>query len=214
MRSSPDDMIGQLVAELRPIRPLRQRIGMVRIVLALVLGAGIVGFGIGIRADILGGVPDPMFLTSSGLFLVLALASGWGAVDMARPFVGTRRDGWAWTAAMAAVLPAGAIGLIGLDLARGRPLYVDTLGPECMTVGCLAGLLTLTVLVLWLRRGAPSSPRLAGLLAGVAAGAAGIFAVSLCCPENSLVHIGLWHGGTVIVMGLFGRLALPRFLAW
>ena len=52
------------------------------------------------------------------------------------------------------------------------------------------------------------------MLTGVAAGAAGIFAVSLYCPHNDLVHIGVWHGLTVVLAGAIGRLAIPRMIAW
>ena len=54
----------------------------------------------------------------------------------------------------------------------------------------------------------------AGLVAGVAAGAFGIFAASLHCPDNDIVHIGLWHSGAVIVTALAGRLLVPRLIRW
>lgn len=209
-----DDVIGQLVADLHPVTPLHRRLGIVRILFALVISVGFVVYGLGVRSDIASGQPDPMFLTSSGLFLVLALASAWSAIDMARPSVGTRRDGWAWTAMMAAVLPLAALGLIAIDLFTGQHFRIDTGGIQCMSVGVIAGGLTLATLVLWLRRGAPSSPQMAAMLVGVAAGSAGIFGVSLCCPQNSLIHIGIWHGGTVVLTGVLGWLVLPRFLAW
>jgi len=209
-----DDIIGQLVADLDPVTPLHRRSGIVRILIGLAISTFVVVYGFGVRADLVAGRPDPMFLTSTGLFLILALASSWAAIDMARPSVGTRRDGWAWTAMMAAVLPLAALGLIALDLFAGQPVYVDASGFHCLVEGSTAGLLTLAIMVLWLRRGAPSSPPMAGMLAGVAAGSAGVFAVSLCCPESDLVHIGIWHGGTVILTGVLGRLFLPRLLAW
>lgn len=214
MNTNSDSMIGRLVDDLRPVRPLHPGTGMARILLAIAASIGLVVYGFGLRTDIVAGRPDPMFLTSSGLFLVLALASAWSAIDMARPSVGTRRDGWAWTATMAAVLPVAALGLIALDLVTGQSVSVDGGGIHCLTVGSAAGALTLGTLLLWLRRGAPSSPRLAAMMIGVAAGSAGIFAVSLCCPHNGLIHIGVWHGGTVVLMGALGRLILPRFLTW
>jgi hypothetical protein len=51
-------------------------------------------------------------------------------------------------------------------------------------------------------------------MTGVAAGSAGIFAVSLYCPHSDLVHIGIWHGLTVVLSGLLGRLAIPRLIRW
>lgn len=214
MAQNPDTLIAGLVADLEPVRPLRQRQGMARAVLALIAGAAVMTLGFGLRRDIAAGQPDPMFMTSSGLFLVLALASAWAVIDMARPYVGTRREGWGWTALMAAVLPVSAVTLAFADWLRGRSVAVDHDGITCLTFGVVVGLLTATTLTIWLRRGAPSSPKRAGLLTGVASGAAGIFAVGLYCPHSDLLHIGIWHGAAVIVMGLAGRLLLPRLLAW
>ncbi|MFM5895836.1 MAG: NrsF family protein [Novosphingobium sp.] len=214
MAKNTDNLIANLVDELRPVRRLQQRSGMARAMLVLVAGTAIMTLGFGVRLDLAEGRPDPTFLISAGLFLVLALASGWGVVDMALPYVGTRREGWGWTALMAGVLPVSALVLTFAGWLRGQGLTIDRDGMRCMGFGIIIGLLTATTLVTWLRRGAPSRPERAALLTGVASGAAGIFAVSLYCPHSDLVHIGIWHGATVIVMGLAGRVLLPRLLAW
>lgn len=214
MAEDTNTLIAGLVEGLKPVRPLQQRKGMAYAVLALAAGAAVMVLVFGLRHDLATARPDPMFLTSSGLFLVLALASAWAVIDMARPYVGTRREGWGWTALMAAVLPVAALTLVLADWLSGKAIDLDRDGLTCLSVGSIIGLLTATTLVLWLRRGAPSSPKRAGMLAGVASGAAGIFAVSLYCPHSDLLHIGVWHGAAVIVMGLAGRLVLPRLLAW
>lgn len=208
------DLIAGLVADLQPVTPLHQRYGMALAVLTLSGGAaGMIGL-FGLRPDLGAGQPDAMVLISAGLFLVLALASAWAVVDAARPYVGVRREGWGWTALMAAVLPVAALGLIASDWLRGAPNALELDGIACMRAGLGWGLLTASALVLWLRRGAPSRPARVGLLTGVAAGAAGIFAVTLYCPHNDLVHIGIWHGLTVVLAGVLGRLAIPRLIAW
>lgn len=214
MPDDPDTFIDSLVGDLKPVAPLRQRAGMTRALLALAIGALAVVAAFGMRPDLRGGQLDPMFLLPTGLFLVLALATAWSVIDMARPFVGTRRDGWAWTALMAAVLPGAALGVMLSEAMHGERVTIDHGGIYCLAFGTLTGLLTAFALVLWLKRGAPASPAKAGLYTGVAAGAAGIFAISLHCPHNDLIHIGIWHGGTVILSGLLGRLLLPRILAW
>ena len=209
-----DAFLDSLVADLKPVAPLRQGMGMAFASLALALGATLVVAVLGLRRDLAAGHPDPFVLTAAGVFLVLALASAWGAIDMARPAVGIRRDGWGWTAAMAAVVPGSALALILTDLVTGQAIDFDRGGIVCLALGIGIGLLTGGALILWLRRGAPSSPTRAGLLIGVAAGAAGIFAVSLWCPHDSLLHIGIWHGATVVFAGLLGRIGLPRLLRW
>ena len=214
MAHKTDDLIAGLVADLSPIAPLRKRGGMALAVLAL--GGGTTGMLLlhGLRTDLAAGRPDAMVLISSGLFLVLALASSWAVVDMARPFVGARREGWGWTALMAGVLPGAALVLIAAARLQGRPSGLELDGWSCMSLGLGWGMVAAAALVLWLRRGAPSRLDHAGLLTGVAAGAAGIFAVSLYCPHNDLVHIGVWHGLTVVLAGIAGRLVIPRLIAW
>jgi hypothetical protein len=70
------------------------------------------------------------------------------------------------------------------------------------------------MLVMWLRRGAPTSPERAGLVAGVAAGASGIFAFSLHCQIDDIVHLGLSHSAVVAAMALVGRALVPRLVRW
>ncbi|MDE2436619.1 MAG: DUF1109 domain-containing protein [Sphingomonadales bacterium] len=214
MPDSSDAFIDSLVADLKPVAPLRQGSGMALALAALLIGSVTVAAMLGLRRDLAAGHPAPLALTAAGVFLVLALASSWAAIDMARPAVGTRREGWGWTALMAAVLPGSALVLIASNYLAGQPIDLDRSGLGCFAVGSAVGLITATVLVVWLRRGAPSSPARAGLLTGVASGSAGIFAVSLWCPHDGLLHIGIWHGATIIAMGVLGRLILPRVLAW
>ncbi len=216
MARNSEDLIAGLVADLQPVRPLRLGTGMTYAVLALLGGVLGVATLHGLRSDIMAGRPDDMLLMGSGLFLVLALASAWAVVDLARPYVGLRREGWGWTALMAGVLPAAATVLIAFQWLRGEPLALGRASVDmfCTQQGLGWGLLTAAALVLWLRRGAPSLPQRAGLLTGVAAGAAGIFAASLYCPHNDLIHIGLWHGMTVVLTGVLGRIVVPRLIAW
>ncbi len=214
MSKDPQDLIAALVADLRPMAPLRQRDGMALALVALAAGAiGLTGL-FGLRADLSAGQPDPAFLLASGLFLGLALAASWLAVDLARPFVGSQRAGWGWAALLAAVLPLSAALLVVADWLDGSTARLLADAGHCLQYGLTSGLLTAAVLTSWLRRGAPSLLARAGMLTGIAAGSAGAFAVSLFCPENDLVHIGLWHGGGVILSGLVGRLVLPRLIAW
>lgn len=214
MPNDPEAFIAGLVDDLVPVRPLRQRRGMGWAAVAMAAGAvGLILQG-GLRADFARGEPDGMGLLTTGLFLMLALASSWAVVDMARPQVGSRREGWIWNALMAALLPISALVLMAINLLRGGPSGLLLDGTDCLKFGLLWGLLTAAALVLWLRRGAPAQPGRAGLLTGVAAGAAGVFAVSLYCPHSELVHIGIWHGLTVVLAGMIGRLAIPRLVRW
>lgn len=214
MQTDPNTFIAGLVDDLAPVTPLRQRRGMGWAITAIAVGAIGLIVQAGMRADFAKGAPTDMGILSTGVFLVLALASSWAVVDMARPQVGSRREGWIWNALMAGLLPASALTLIAVNLLNGEHSGLHLNGTACMQYGLIWGLVTAGALVLWLRRGAPAQPGRAGLLTGVAAGSAGVFAVSLYCPLDGIIHIGIWHGLTVVLAGLAGWLAIPRLVRW
>jgi hypothetical protein len=214
MPQTSDALIAELVDDLAPVKPLRFGEGIALTLAAAGVTAVAVVAAFGLRAEWLAGHLDPMQLVSTGLFLGLALAASVTVVVMGRPQVGSDHSGWRWAAAMAGLLPlAGAI----VAAVRGsQTLSPEVMrhGAECLAGGSAASLLVFALLVLWLRRGAPTSPERAGLVAGVAAGAFGIFAASLHCPDNDIVHIGLWHSAAVVAMGLAGRVVVPRLIRW
>lgn len=214
MPQSSDALIAELVDGLEPVRPLRLAEGVALALGAAAVTAVAVVAAFGLRAEWLAGHLDPMQLVSTLLFLGLALAATVTVVVMSRPQVGSDHGSWRWAAAMAGLLPlAGAI----VALARGASAMSPELmrhGAECLAGGSAASLLVFALLAAWLRRGAPTSPERAGLVAGVAAGAFGIFAASLHCADNDIVHIGLWHSAAVAVTGLAGRALVPRLVRW
>lgn len=214
MSRNTDALIARLVDGREPVRPLRFSSG---------LGLALAGLGVtmitvallfGIRPDVVAGRFDPVFLLATGLFLLLGLASAVTVIIMSRPRVGSDHGGWVWAAAMTALLPVTAA-IIGLG--RGASAFSTTAidhGLDCLMMGSALALLTFTVLVWWLRRGAPTSPERAGLLTGIAAGSFGIFAFSFHCIYSDIVHIGLWHSAVVIVSAAIGRFAVPPLIRW
>lgn len=214
MTRNTETLIEALAQDLAPVRPLRRWRGMTGALLGLLAGVLLLLALVGVRPDLLAARPDPIGVVSAGVFLVLTLASAWAAIDSARPAVGARRDGWAWGLLAAAVLPVAALFLIATSLLHGDSSPLQDNGRDCITFALFAGLFTAAVLTAWLRRGAPVRLGQAGLLTGLAAGSAGVFAVSLYCPHTNMVHIGIWHGLAVAIAALLGRLIVPPLLRW
>lgn len=209
-----DALIAELVEELVPVRPLTFAQGLgFALAAAAITALAVVGF-YGLRSDLQAGVVNPMHLVATGLYLGLALASTVTVVVMGRPQVGADHSGWTWAAGMAALLPLAGL-IVGMS--RGSDMlssYSIQHGADCFAVAGAASLLVFGMLVAWLRRGAPTAPDRAGMLAGVAAGSFGIFAFSLHCADNDIVHIGLWHSAVVLVMAGLGRVLVPRLIRW
>jgi hypothetical protein len=214
MPRTSDALIAELVDGLEPVRPLRFGEGLLLALGAAAVSAVVVLGIYGLRYDLAAGLVDPMHLVATGLYLGLALAATVTVVVMGRPQVGSDHTGWRWAAAMAGLLPlAGVI----VAAARGTSVFSPgsmTMGQECLEVGIGSSLLVFGMLVLWLRRGAPTAPGRAGLVAGIAAGAFGTFTFSLHCPANDIVHIGIWHSAVVLAMGLVGRAVVPHLVKW
>lgn len=215
MRNDPKTtLIDKLVDDLSPARRLSLHEGLLATLAALVFTVMIAVLGIGLRSDLSAGHLEPMFLLSSGLFLMLAAAASYTVIEMSRPYVGGHRDGWVWAVAMTGLLPVSAT-IVGVAAWwHGDGLLVASDGWKCSAMGIMLGIGTAAALTIWLRRGAPTSPERAGLLTGLAAGSIGIFAFSLHCPHNDISHIGIWHGLTVGISALIGKLVVPLVIRW
>ena len=214
MTQNSDALIANLVGNLQPVKPLSFARGLGYALLAAAISALAVVAAFGIRPDVLAGRFDPVYLIATGLFLVLGIAAAVTVIVMSRPQVGTDHSGWVWAAAMVALLPVAALIVSfggGSDILSRESIAH---GLECLMVGSGASLLVFAILVGWLRKGAPTAPDRAGLLTGIAAGSLGIFAFSLHCADNDIVHIGLWHSGVVLLMAGLGRALVPPMVRW
>jgi hypothetical protein len=202
-----------MVAELEPVKPLRISHGIWSVLTIVGAAAALIVMSKGMRADVMLGDPDPMFLLRAGLLLLLGGGCGWAVLSMASPSVGKQGQSWKMAIAAAALVPLAAlvVAMTGrVDVAMANMRF----GLDCMIFSGLSGLATAIPMVLWLRRGAPTSPERAGWLTGVAAGGLGAFAYGLHCPFNDVVYIGLWYSLAVGSCAVVGRLVVPKLICW
>lgn len=211
---SIDNLIDGLIEDLEPVQPRRAGHGSLWVGLGWLAGAVGVVYFVGMRHDLANGSMSPIPLLSFWLLSGVAIAAAWSAVRMGMPGVGRDYSGWRWAGLVALALPLAAIVLFMGDSHAGMEAANMDAGIFCCMEGIVAGLGVGAALFLWLRNGAPTSPTRAGLVIGIAAGAAGASIVALQCASDNMIHISLWHGLSVVVSGLIGRLALPPFLRW
>lgn len=208
-----EPLIDGLATNVAPVRSHSARAG--RAALAAVSAATLAQVYLlyGFRPDVMAAAPPPMLLMAIGLVAILAVAAGASAVRMALPQVGAPSSGAPWALATLLLLPA--IAIVGIIEKPGQAAGLDlAAGIRCLTLGLVAGLGSLTFLIIWLRRGAPVAPERAAWLAGLAAGSIGALAVTLECPEEAFAHLGIWHVAVPLVAAVATRLAIPRFLRW
>jgi hypothetical protein len=206
---SIDDLVNDLeeVAVLTPRRPL---------LIAASVTAGLLGFVAltkGIRADVLAGQPDAMFLLRSGMLLLLGGGTAYAVLGMASPAVGKPHASWQMAMAAAILFPLAALIAASTGNVGDAFSAMQTVG-NCLMYSAVGALATAVPMIAHLRRGAPTSPVRAGWLVGVASGGLGAFAYNLHCPFNSVLYIGLWYSLAVGICAVAGRLIVPRLIKW
>jgi hypothetical protein len=205
--------IADLVDDLEPVTVLKPRRPLLIAAAITTALLGFIALTKGIRADVLAGHPDEMFLLRSGMLLLLGGGTAYAVVGMASPAVGKPHASWKVALAAAFLFPLAAL----ITAATGN--FGDAFGAmqtvgQCLMYSAIGGLATAIPMIIHLRRGAPTSPARAGWLVGIASGGLGAFAYNLHCPFNSVVYIGLWYTLAVGVCAVVGRLVVPRFIRW
>jgi hypothetical protein len=170
---------------------------------------------------VLGALPAGMFATAvpwtkMAYAGALAIAAGWLTARLSRPAAQTRQPGWATAAVVAVML---AIGGGSLLLQPEGARWDALLGHAWSWSRCLSSVFMLSLpalaAALWAVRGlAPTRPRIAGLAAGLLAGAVGAFGYALSCPEPSPAFVAVWYTLGILLIAALGAALGPRILRW
>ncbi len=211
--STPKFNIADLVDDLQPVRPVNAKTGLAVAAIITIIAIAAVIARNGMRTDVLNGQPSEMFLIRAGILLLLGSATAYSVLMMASPAVGKHGNGWKIALTAAALFPLAAI-IVAVTGNATSPMHEMKSGFQCMVMSLIGGTATSVPMVLWLRRGAPTSPERAAWLTGVASGGLGAFAYNFHCPFNSIVYIGLWYTLAVGLCAVIGRLVVPRLIRW
>lgn len=206
------DALARELESLRPVKPrvpARQLAGV--LALSLLYAGGLVAF-LGVRPD-LSGLPRLWLGGFIGVWLASFATITWLVLVPARGRVMPR---WRWAAATAA-LAALLLVAGGLLLPRSVPGRSLTYDPSvasvlhhaggCLTWGLIAAVVPAVLAALAVRGAVPVGTRTVAAALGAAGGAVGGLVLQLHCPITERYHLGLVHGGVVVLAALVAALA-------
>lgn len=210
-----DDIIDSLVKDLEPVSPhaLERRL-LLGVLPALAVSLVIMLAIVGLRVDMGEALMLPVFWIKSAYNALLAITAFLAVYHLARP------DGSQGRFFPAAAVIVGAMAVVaGIQLMMSpvETYPVLILGSSALHCPLLIFAFALPVFAgnIWgLRRAAPTELRLTGLIAGIAAGAAGAWVYSWFCTENGMPFVLIWYSLGIFLTGLVGALTGPRLLRW
>jgi hypothetical protein len=209
-----DDLIVALTADAKGVsRPIGRT-------LAFAVAAGAVAAAIlfvvtlGMRPNVATAITSPRFLFKFVITLSL-LGSALGLLwNLARP--GAIPVGWLLAlAAVPALLGIGSLAeMLTVPVADWGHRLTGSNSFMCVVLIPMLSALPFAALLLALRQGAPSHPRLAGAVAGLVAAGIGATLYGTHCPDDSPFFVFTWYLIASGFMALLGAAIGERFLRW
>jgi hypothetical protein len=177
--------------------------------------AAIVFFaGIGFRPDISEALGSSRFLFKFVATVSLALTAISAALALGRPDGGFAPTGLMMATTPALLAVAVVFELLVLPQSQWLPRLVGVNALLCLTLIPLLAIGPLACLLAALRRGAPSSPGLAGAVAGLAASGIAATFYAAHCTDDSPLFVMTWYLIATLIVTLVGCLIGRRLLRW
>ena len=166
------------------------------------------------RPDLAQATQSVRFLFKFVATLSLALPALWLARRCLSPQAST--DRWALPLLLAPLLLVSAVGLElrVLPESAWMPQLVGTNSRWCLGFVPIFSMPVLAALLLALKRGAPTRPRLAGLVAGLAAGGIGATVYAIHCTDDSPLFVAFWYTIGILIVAAIGAAISERVLRW
>ncbi len=209
-----NDLITALAADAQSVsRPIGRTLA-----LALVGGAvgAVILFAIvfGMRADVGTAIASPRFLFKFVITLSLLAASLGLVLNLARP--GSIPVEWLLAlAAVPVLLAVGSVAeMLTVPPADWGHRLVGSNSGMCVILIPLLSALPFAALLVALRQGAPSHPKLAGAVAGLVAVGIGATLYASHCTDDSPFFVATWYVIAAGFMAMLGAAIGERFLRW
>ena len=207
-----DDLIELLVKDLVP---WRFRSAVAGAVAGGVIIAAVLFFAeVGPRPDIFAVVQSGPFLFKFVVTISLAITAIWVTLSIGRPGGSLSQRGLALSMAPALLACAAAIELVILPENQWMPHLVGHNARICLTLIPLLSVGPLACLLTALRASAPSSPGLAGAVAGLAASGIAATFYAAHCTDDSALFVMTWYSMATLIVTTAGYLAGRKLLKW
>ncbi|HVZ92264.1 MAG TPA: DUF1109 domain-containing protein [Rhizomicrobium sp.] len=208
-------LIERLSEQAPPARP-----GLApRVVAASLAAGGAVSFALmlvwlGLRPDLSEAAATSAYWMKFFYTLLFAASAGWTLTRLAQPGAPALRQSLLEIAPFAALAAWSAMRLVNAPEEARMPLLMGASHQVCPWRIAALSLPILAALLLGLRRLAPTRPTLAGLAAGLTAGAAGAFVYAFHCDESAAPFVALWYTLGIAAVGALGALLGRHLLRW
>jgi hypothetical protein len=207
-----DDLIALLVKDQAP---RRFRSVVAAAIAGGVIVAAILFFaGIGVRPDISEVMTSGRFLFKFIVTVALAITAIWVTLSLARPDARLSERSLALSLAPVLLACAAAIELLVLPQTEWLPHLVGHNARICLTLIPLLAIGPLACLLAALRAGAPSSPGLAGAVAGLAASGIAATFYAAHCNDDSALFVITWYPLATLIVVTAGYLVGRKLLRW
>lgn len=208
-----DDLIAALAADSRTEPPPRALLWPL-LVLALAVAVLVVRLVLGFREDLLASLGDPVSVMRFVLTGALGILGVRLVLVLARPE--GRSLARVWPLAVPAAVAAGLLVWAYVSTpAEGRQMaLVGKTIETCLVMIPLLSILPVAVLLIGLRRGATTSPALAGFAAGLGGSGLAAMTYAMHCTEDSPLFFVTWYGLAIGGVTLVSTLIGSRLLRW
>lgn len=208
-----EDLIAALAAD-NQTEPPPRAVLWPALGLALVAVILLVHVTLGFRADLLTSITQPVSVMRFVLTAALGVVGVRLALTLARPEGRGLARLWPIAVPVAAAL-ALLIWAYVTTPDEGRPMaLVGKTMATCLIMIPLLSVLPVAAILLCLRRGAPTSPALAGFAAGLGGGGLAAMAYALHCIEDSPLFYVTWYGLAISGVTIAATLIGARTLRW
>lgn len=209
-----DDLIKALAADAPSKAIPIGRAFMLALAAGLAISLAIFLYRFGVRHDIAEAIGNVRYPFKLLVMLALAVPAAVAAYRLARPE--GRLGGWSLALLAAPVLLALGLAseLLTVPLQDWQTRLIGHNSRVCLVAIPVLSLAPLIAMVMALRYGAVTQPRLAALVAGLAAAGAAAFLYGLHCPDDSPLFVATWYTMAVGVVAAVSMLVAPRLLRW